>query len=267
MSAQPTSAFDGRPFIAGQIVGLRSWDVLDDGHLEGVAVAYQWTPGTNHAACRPPSYMHHLANQEAHEVATVGCICGFYAYTTRDTDQYGHPGRVTGIVAGTGIVTIGDLGFRAQRAEILALVRPVPTPPVVRMPTRPTPSRWGRLCHRLHHWKPLLKVAFALWVIGLVAGDLTIGWGRVWALAYAPALAAVGLALAELRGRAVHDAFDTYRFRAKLADALNRKHSVSPMAAAAVQRRYADIPWFDTVDEAVAAFPLSTVAQTPEATS
>lgn len=85
------------------------------------------------------------APKPKHQVAGITCKCGFYAYfdggndylewTTRYatggyitfTTMTGAPDtapRVAAIVNGWGLVTVGDRGFRASRAEVVSLISP-----------------------------------------------------------------------------------------------------------------------------------------------
>lgn len=61
-------------------------------------------------------------------VAQPGCVCGFYAYTDIESiivNSYGNTASVFGLVRGHGKVTIGTKGFRAEKADIVALAAPV----------------------------------------------------------------------------------------------------------------------------------------------
>lgn len=133
-------AFGARPFIAGTVVGIRSWrfcyghdadELLPAacpvpppglGQLVSQTQAYAWTAGVNEAACTPTWH----DDDEVHTtVGGAGCTCGFYAYfDQRNPHVTGAVGDVVGIVAGYGVATVGRYGFRAARAHIVALVRP-----------------------------------------------------------------------------------------------------------------------------------------------
>lgn len=61
-------------------------------------------------------------------IAQPSCVCGFYAYTDLASiaqNSYNQPNSIIGIVRGHGKVTIGTKGFRAEKADIVALCAPV----------------------------------------------------------------------------------------------------------------------------------------------
>ncbi len=55
--------------------------------------------------------------------STRHCSCGFYAYFTSDLNQLDlcHPVTILGVIEGFGKISIGNKGFRCQKAKILAL--------------------------------------------------------------------------------------------------------------------------------------------------
>lgn len=124
--------FSVRPFVAGTVVGLRSFRAAPSFCLLAMTRTYTWQQGENQAECDPDLWAMlrpqrpQVANY--HRVAGVDCVCGFYAYFS-DRDDYARSKftpTVTGIIEGYGTVTIGDLGFRAEKARIVALVQPPP---------------------------------------------------------------------------------------------------------------------------------------------
>lgn len=58
-----------------------------------------------------------------HTMGGIGCRCGFYAYFDGGND-YKQPDRVTALIEGYGVCTVGDRGFRASKARLVAIVRP-----------------------------------------------------------------------------------------------------------------------------------------------
>lgn len=61
-------------------------------------------------------------------VAQPACQCGFYAYTDINSiieNSHPQPYSVFGLIKGHGKVTIGTKGFRAEKADIVALAAPV----------------------------------------------------------------------------------------------------------------------------------------------
>lgn len=129
--------FSVRPFVAGTVVGLRAWRAgrtLDDfgsepHRLRAMTRSYIWHPGENQAQCDRHVWEMLRPQDADHRVAGVDCTCGFFAYFG-DRNEYARRSSfgtpVTGIIEGYGTVTIGDLGFRAEKARIVALVQPPP---------------------------------------------------------------------------------------------------------------------------------------------
>jgi len=68
------------------------------------------------------------ANANCSSIAQPSCTCGFYAYNNVDSlveNSYTQDSSVFGLVRGYGKVTIGSKGFRAEKADIVALAEPV----------------------------------------------------------------------------------------------------------------------------------------------
>lgn len=133
--------FNKRPFVAGSLTGIRAFRVDADGRLTGVIHKVRFEAELNTATCLIPPFMQMMrtiaqatANSKLprpeHHVAGVGCSCGFYAYF-RGRNSYIGNAQVAGIIQGYGVCTVGNRGFRAEKARLVALV---------------APSRWG---HRL----------------------------------------------------------------------------------------------------------------------
>lgn len=58
-----------------------------------------------------------------HNLAGLGCTCGYYAYFNGRND-YKDSERVTAIIEGFGVCTVGTDGFRASKARLVAMVQP-----------------------------------------------------------------------------------------------------------------------------------------------
>lgn len=157
------SNFNDRPLVAGSIIGLRAFGVDGLGRLIGPQYPTVFTPGVNVGKCQPDSALTRMARQlsdidirlaylrdhrmsrppygtggyvgagpaedkpEKHEhvVGSAGCKCGYYAYFDGGND-FAKPDRVTAVVEGTGVCTVGSRGFRAEKMRLLALVIPRP---------------------------------------------------------------------------------------------------------------------------------------------
>lgn len=141
------SDFSDRPFVAGSLVGMRAFDVDSLGRLTGPSFGGVFKPGENVATCggdgTNPASAFVVAQRElramtyrmnaraqtgkapalrpAHVVGGVTCSCGFYAYFDGRND-YAKPGRVSALVEGYGVCTVGERGFRAEKARLVALI-------------------------------------------------------------------------------------------------------------------------------------------------
>ena len=78
----------------------------------------------------PTEYFHLSGSvpRKPHRVPDPGCTCGFYAYTDQDSlakNSYDDGNSVFGLVKAHGLVTQGTKGFRAEKAEIVALTMPM----------------------------------------------------------------------------------------------------------------------------------------------
>ena len=82
-----------------------------------------WSP-TLTAECRPPDIGHPSAwpsaVPEEHGAPLLGCNCGIYGwYAPNDARMLN--ARVFGVIEASGLVLMGDRGFRAERARIAAV--------------------------------------------------------------------------------------------------------------------------------------------------
>lgn len=64
-----------------------------------------------------------VLDEDDHQIPKLGCGCGFWAYFRRE-DSHNVGGLVQGIVEAQGRIIAGTLGFRAEKARIVALVDP-----------------------------------------------------------------------------------------------------------------------------------------------
>lgn len=126
--------FNRRLFLAGPLVGLRSFRVTDEGWLTGVVYRAPVKPGVNDAMClfSTGSTIVPRTERAEHVLAGRDCTCGFYAYFDGDNDY--HTKRqfrdetVAGVVEAGGVMTVGDRGFRASQIRLLGLVQREPHP-------------------------------------------------------------------------------------------------------------------------------------------
>lgn len=142
------SDFSDRPFVAGSLVGLRAFDVDTLGRLTGPTYGGVFKPGENVADClttqgwsmqlwqmdaslarmtgKPVPPRPEVTQKKAaakHPVAARACGCGFYAYFD-GTNTYAKADRVSAVIEGYGVCTVGTRGFRAEKARLLAIVDP-----------------------------------------------------------------------------------------------------------------------------------------------
>ena len=123
------SDFSDRPLVAGVLVGQRGFRVDRDGRLRGIVYRDPITSGWTEATC------HARQHRGRPGVATVDCECGFYAYFDDSNDYVTGKRRwrdsrscamVGAIIEGAGVATVGDRGFRASRARLVAIYDPAP---------------------------------------------------------------------------------------------------------------------------------------------
>lgn len=125
------SEFSDKPFIAGTLRGLRAFDVSYSGTLSSIYFRYIWNANINSAACNIATKIKTICPHDN----WMGCTCGFYAYTTGRNDLFklcdpdncyttmsSHSRRIGAIIEGWGSVIVGDRGFRAEKARIVAII-------------------------------------------------------------------------------------------------------------------------------------------------
>lgn len=141
--------------VFGAAIAGRSWHAHADGTLSGITYRQPWVRGTNTAWCpysgaeigtvveQPADWLdgNHRSSftigrhafapamTRTHKPGALGCSCGWWAYTDRDlTPTWGSCERratsVAGVVRLWGRMTRGTKGYRAQYAEIQALIEP-----------------------------------------------------------------------------------------------------------------------------------------------
>jgi hypothetical protein len=128
------------PVYAEAVIGYREW-VLNGWALTPLVKGPVWQPGVNRAACHVEQYLGLVETPAAHAVPGSACECGFYAHHEPGWRRRGSapaetpltlgamaprtPGpKVAGAIAAWGDLRVHRDGFRAEYAEIVALVRP-----------------------------------------------------------------------------------------------------------------------------------------------
>jgi hypothetical protein len=123
----------GRALVPGSLRGYRTWRLLGrhapvpEGALPLSSVTRRvvWQP-TLEARCTPPDIERCAAAPSAkslhsHRSPSRGCDCGVYAWYAPD-DTRTLDAQVFGVVEASGLVLMGDRGFRAARARIVAVL-------------------------------------------------------------------------------------------------------------------------------------------------
>ena len=125
----------GRPLVPGSLRGYRTWRLLSrraaaqlpDGSLPLVSVTrrnVRWER-TLTAHCEPPGPGSvgpvPSASGGGHHAPETQCVCGIYGWYD-PTDTYMTSARVFGVVEASGLIIMGERGFRAQQATIAAVV-------------------------------------------------------------------------------------------------------------------------------------------------
>jgi hypothetical protein len=123
----------GRALVPGSLRGYRTWRLLSrraalpEGALplRSVTRRVVWPP-TLEARCTPPDFEQYTPTPSdlgvgSHRSPARRCDCGIYAwYDPHDTAML--HARVFGAVEASGLILMGDRGFRAERARISAIV-------------------------------------------------------------------------------------------------------------------------------------------------
>lgn len=267
------SEFSDRPLVAGSLIGTRSFRVDKLGRLTGVTHREVWKPGVNTAECRkgmgltwnmgglitPATLYHYLGggtvvpdvkakpevepgpDEAPHQVASLGCACGFYAYTDNEANPHHEDGNVLAVVEASGVATVGTRGFRAEKAEIVAFV--APGRPKVR-------NLWDRYSEWSDDHFALSGVIVVLSVLGAIFGTAFFMTAGLWALGIAAfALGASG-AIATIGANLHGQQLDFH-------DSRQKRDHLSAEAFARVQRNYPDVPVFRSLSAALDRFPLS----------
>jgi hypothetical protein len=121
----------GRALVPGSLRGYRTWRLLGrraqlaDGTLplSSVTRRVEWAP-TLTARCTPndgsPGPWSSVPHDD-HNAPQAGCSCGIYGwYAPTDTGMVS--ARVFGVIEASGLILMGERGFRAERASITAVV-------------------------------------------------------------------------------------------------------------------------------------------------
>jgi hypothetical protein len=123
----------GRPLVPGSLRGYRTWEPdrrhgqATDGMLPLTSVTRPqvvWSPALR-ARCVPREVACPTSGPPTplavHRAPQPGCNCGIYGwYGPDDTGML--DARIFGTIQASGLILMGELGFRAERARIAAVV-------------------------------------------------------------------------------------------------------------------------------------------------
>jgi hypothetical protein len=121
------TGFSDAPFVAGSLVGLRSF-IVDRNRLSAVTLPWIFDTQTMTAQCLAGVYLDGDDGGLDHRAGDARCTCGFHAYYdgTNDFAKANSTGwrTVSGIFQGFGLTMSGSRGFRSEKGRIIALIRP-----------------------------------------------------------------------------------------------------------------------------------------------
>lgn len=128
MSVQ--QACTGPELVPGVLRGYRTWQMVTEHRMTGSGLdamvevvpvlrgnfGQQWDSPVMHATCRRSD-----ADHNQHPAPNTGCKCGVYGYYKNSAIYCDDDQTVVGVIEASGRVLMGEYGFRAQRARIVAL--------------------------------------------------------------------------------------------------------------------------------------------------
>jgi hypothetical protein len=111
---------------AVRLRGLKAFE-LSGTQLRGTTMPVTWKRGKNVAECIAGDM------DEPHTVPDINCSCGRYAWWRLEDEHVAGHG-VLAVASGSGLCFVGELGFRSECMELLAL-SPNPTAPPIVVPS------------------------------------------------------------------------------------------------------------------------------------
>ena len=108
------------------LVGFRAWRATDDGRLHPLidCSPAAWSDGPWAAAecgLGVDRAVDARGMTAAHDAPAWSCSCGLHAYYEPWWDAPAEPGLAYGAILGSGLIVEHERGFRAERAQIIAL--------------------------------------------------------------------------------------------------------------------------------------------------
>ena len=267
------------PLVPAALYGVRSFRVNDSGFLGPIHQDRNFTyeSAVNRAKCAAGVYSYLVIGaqtvrtvdpQPLHSAPDIDCSCGFYAYFDQDIDQsmvqLELRDQIVGIVRATGRCIVGDLGFRAEKVEIVALVSDQFASAEVDSARVPIGERILRVGDKLNaalldkiesrHIVALSLLYWAWYFLAMLLPEPYKMFAVAACLAFVPAMLTV------LFGSYTK----AHRSSQRLAAMLQRVHSISPSQIQAIKKNYPDAQLFATLEQAKKEFPLSKIEELPQ---
>jgi hypothetical protein len=247
--------FTGFGLAVGSVFGQRSWVIDRLGRLTSVVHdGTPWRPGVNEAKCDTlianldrilsRSRASALVPDEADENHLATCVCGFYAYFDKQHNNYADSLKgisVEGVIEGFGKTVLGDKGFRAEKARIVALTLP-----------KPKKDKTPWLVKKMYDLDQESErdLIMGFWVLSAVTAVVSVVTGLLLALVARSSWASPVLALSVWSAYAILCVMQADRYSPPRSP--NREKLF-----ALVRRNYPDVKFYDTATEMYAAHPLT----------
>lgn len=269
------------PLIPGEMYGMRAFRVRDDGTLgplhrnknfvysEGINVAkcddepINWqitfTSGLTYTMAAPTQEVVHPDEPTPH----IDCSCGFYAYfeDAPETSFMAHVAddRVNAIVRATGRCIVGDLGFKAEKMEVVGLVADAPDS------IESKKAKFDRFMldtsKRIDFawWKKYMLFLIVHWTITILHGiyeknaALTFAYHCTTLILWSVCIVAV-----------VTGIYAGVRYRKMIKDIATMFDRPSPELTAQLVKAYPNIPLFSSLPEAKEYFPITKASDLPQ---
>jgi len=273
------------PLYPGHVVGIRAMLMEEGGRLYSPQQHYLWSHGENKAGClyfsgvaKPVTQLRMYSmtsngviisasersvTRADHVVAKKDCTCGFYAYFDDDNAHSYLPGYdgIYAIVKGYGRVTYGTHGFRAEKMELLALVKTGWDPH--EEPEKPEPPKPVSTRRYVVGW----VFSFLLLILGIVA---TFKEAMPFPLPSVLAWSGTGMGILiarryRRRSQAYHeeamkfakDSMKWIQWQTYKGNHRYKRSTYNSVRVAKTSARYPDLPVYDTVEEALKDYVLT----------
>jgi len=161
------SNFSQKPLVFGSLTGHRAFAVKNN-MLQALYSADVFKESGNQGHCLRTKFSYISDRQRKslginkHVVGQKDCSCGFYAYFENTNNKHTAPGDIEAIIRGYGTTTLGRKGFRSEKADLIALVRPEP----ISARFKKIPRKYEyKLAKLIHHSIIILSMALGVIMI------------------------------------------------------------------------------------------------------